>query len=799
MLTSAENRVDYVGNGSTSVYPYTFRIFAASDLQVTQRDLAAAETTLTLNVHYTVSGVGAAAGGNVTLIAGNLTSGFLLTIRRIRALTQLKDIRNGGPTFPATFEDGLDHNIMISQQQQEEIGRSIHLPTTEAATAAATTMPSVAARAGNFLAFDASGNPIASSSLTTTTVPVSGIVQVVDTIAALKAIANPSGEITYQVRGYTAAGDGGGGLFRFVAGSSSTANDGTIIAPTVGTGRWFRIFDGDINVLWFGAVRCSALATGADSSAAFNAAIVAANTITGGKRIGVFVPGGIYRVHEIVWDDDSPLIGDPAVQSTLVYNGAGGVGSCILQTTTGDPVGSIENFRFEGWDQGAATAIAEYGYIVKTASGATQDWSFRMRSVQFVQFAINAIDMTLSSVINLHLDHLRFDRIYGWGMLIGGDASGENRPVSIARCTMDNVFNSAFLTRLIALGYAANSDATGKGFLYAEDCRGVTFDIRDCRIELNDELRIHHVQPVMIHNYNVVGGTTRFMLTNFIGYFKSNVGGVVVGNQGGALDLLWQGVTPMDSSFYRDYTDTQENISHAAAYGAYFSSGQQARGILLMKNALEFRYQVPTTSTIFKYFRKGDLVLASDQSTDGTHIGWKCTGPADGYGQPANSTLSTVAACVATSTAMSIPTGSLEDFMGRPNIRITGAGVASADLDTVAESVDVVTRVVTLKDAASTTINPTTVKINVPTFSKWGIQGEVQAAVVAALTDSSGGTANDTVQALTDPADTPASADALRDDLVANLIPQLRNNYADLAAKTNAILTALKNAKLMAS
>ena len=70
---------------------------------------------------------------------------------------------------------------------------------------------------------------------------------------------------------------------------------------------------------------------------------------------------------------------------------------------------------------------------------------------------------------------------------------------------------------------------------------------------------------------------------------------------------------------------------------------------------------------------------------------------------------------------------------------------------------------------------------------------------ITALTDSSGGAANDTVQALTDPADTPVTADALRDDLVANLIPELRNNFADLAAKVNKALTTLRDIGLMAT
>jgi hypothetical protein len=74
-----------------------------------------------------------------------------------------------------------------------------------------------------------------------------------------------------------------------------------------------------------------------------------------------------------------------------------------------------------------------------------------------------------------------------------------------------------------------------------------------------------------------------------------------------------------------------------------------------------------------------------------------------------------------------------------------------------------------------------------------------QESAIPSLTDNSGGTANDTVQALTDPVDTPLTADILRDDLVANLIPELRNNYADIAAKINTILTTLRNHGLIAT
>lgn len=65
----------------------------------------------------------------------------------------------------------------------------------------------------------------------------------------------------------------------------------------------------------------------------------------------------------------------------------------------------------------------------------------------------------------------------------------------------------------------------------------------------------------------------------------------------------------------------------------------------------------------------------------------------------------------------------------------------------------------------------------------------------ANLTDNTTGTANTTLQALTDPADGPLLADDLRDDLVANLIPELRNNFADLAASNNALIADVANVK----
>lgn len=67
-----------------------------------------------------------------------------------------------------------------------------------------------------------------------------------------------------------------------------------------------------------------------------------------------------------------------------------------------------------------------------------------------------------------------------------------------------------------------------------------------------------------------------------------------------------------------------------------------------------------------------------------------------------------------------------------------------------------------------------------------------QPTAIVSLTDNTGGTANDTIAAIPDPADAPGTADILRDDLVANTLPEIRNAIADLAAKQNEVLAALR-------
>lgn len=165
-LTSTVNRNNYVGTSLLNIYAYTFKILDDDHMRVIVRDLSGVETVLTKTTHYTVSGVGAVGGGNVTLVngafawltGGFLTTGFALTLRRVVDLEQNTDIRNQGEYFPELHEDSFDKAMMIAQQQDDELDRSIKASETE--TVALDALPDAATRASQFLGFDASGQVI---------------------------------------------------------------------------------------------------------------------------------------------------------------------------------------------------------------------------------------------------------------------------------------------------------------------------------------------------------------------------------------------------------------------------------------------------------------------------------------------------------------------------------------------------------------------------------------------------------------------------------------------------------------
>jgi len=155
-VTSTNQKVQFNGNGSTTVFAYNFKIFASSDLSVILRSAAGTETVQQLTTNYTVSGVGEASGGNVTMGTAP-ASGATLTILRVQPNLQGLDLVPNDP-FPAgSMEDALDKLTFMVQTHDEEIGRSIKASRTNTIGDTEFTT-SATDRANKLFSFDGSGD-----------------------------------------------------------------------------------------------------------------------------------------------------------------------------------------------------------------------------------------------------------------------------------------------------------------------------------------------------------------------------------------------------------------------------------------------------------------------------------------------------------------------------------------------------------------------------------------------------------------------------------------------------------------
>ena len=154
-VSSTTNKQSYNGNGSQSVFAYTFKIFAEADVEV-----YVGTTLKTLSTHYTLSGVGATGGGNVTFTSGNIPAAGTgnVTILRSLALTQGVDLINYGKFDAEVVEAQYDKIVMMIQQLQEQADRTIRFNTTVSDAGGVEITDTVAERSNKVLAYDNAGD-----------------------------------------------------------------------------------------------------------------------------------------------------------------------------------------------------------------------------------------------------------------------------------------------------------------------------------------------------------------------------------------------------------------------------------------------------------------------------------------------------------------------------------------------------------------------------------------------------------------------------------------------------------------
>lgn len=133
-ISSTTNKVTVNGNGSATVFTFTFAINDADHLQVTKRDEDGVKTILTRgggSTQYTVNVANYPGSGSITYPSTGslrLESGEKLVIKRVVPKTQLTDLENQSGYFAEVQEATFDYGRMIDLDLQEQLDRSIKLP-----------------------------------------------------------------------------------------------------------------------------------------------------------------------------------------------------------------------------------------------------------------------------------------------------------------------------------------------------------------------------------------------------------------------------------------------------------------------------------------------------------------------------------------------------------------------------------------------------------------------------------------------------------------------------------------------
>lgn len=317
-ITTTANRYSYGGNDVTTNFAYSSKFLANADLVVVLIDTLGVETRKTLTTHYTLTGAGDASGGTVTMITPPAT-GETLVIYGDPSITQSVDLVAYDNLAPdAQIETPLDRLTVITQRLNSRADRALHQG--ELDTAAIGTIPAKATRASKYLAFDANGDPLASTGT--------------GTDAGLRA---------------DLAASGGANLLGFMQNGSGAA------ATTV-QARLREV----ISIKDFGAVGDGVT----DDTAAIQAACSAANySLTASKD--VFFPSGTYLINSTVtvnpnYTDGSvpQIIGEGAANTIIKAGGSLGANP-VLSHQGASPA---FNTKWEGVTiQGTGAANGQYG------------------------------------------------------------------------------------------------------------------------------------------------------------------------------------------------------------------------------------------------------------------------------------------------------------------------------------------------------------------------------------------------------------------------------------------------------
>ena len=170
-ISAVARKAQATANGSTTQFAFSFSVNTEADVAV-----FVGTTLKTISTHYTVSITSSTGAGSITFTSGNTpTNGQIVTIMSKTALARSSVYTSGGTINATSLETDFDTNMMLFQQQDERLDRTLIAPVDDA-TSIDMTLPNKDARKGKSLGFDGtSGNPTAIEQVTGAAVNVSTV------------------------------------------------------------------------------------------------------------------------------------------------------------------------------------------------------------------------------------------------------------------------------------------------------------------------------------------------------------------------------------------------------------------------------------------------------------------------------------------------------------------------------------------------------------------------------------------------------------------------------------------------
>ena len=163
-VSSTTLRNSFNGNGSTTAFSYTFKIFASTEMKVFIRNTTTEVETLrtqgTGSTNYGISGVGSTSGGTVTFVTAPASGESVILLRDTSNL-QETDYLPADP-FPAeSHESALDSLTHQVQEIQDELDRSLKTSKTLTDLTSPEITQKASARASKILGFSSDGASLA--------------------------------------------------------------------------------------------------------------------------------------------------------------------------------------------------------------------------------------------------------------------------------------------------------------------------------------------------------------------------------------------------------------------------------------------------------------------------------------------------------------------------------------------------------------------------------------------------------------------------------------------------------------